>query len=139
MKPPSILLIDDDDEWVKFAEKALASCMNPLQVFTNAQEALDFLQDETSALPMIILLDLYMPKMDGFQFLEKLQKIPSIQETLVFILSSSNRDMDKMKGYGLNIAGYIEKPLTTDHLLSTIGLYTQWVIVPPNTKLLETV
>ena len=131
MSLSEILVIDDDGECIEFVENAFKNCQNPILVAKDGSEALNLLLERRKNLPSIILLDIYMPGMTGFEFLEKIQTIPDIQETLIFILSTSQQDFDKSKAYTLNVAGYIEKPLTIDNLLKAVGLYCQWALVSP--------
>ena len=58
---------------------------------------------------MIVLLDLNMPRMDGFQFLEELRGDPKLRRTVVFVLSTSARDQDRARAYDEQVAGYMVK------------------------------
>ena len=59
--------------------------------------------------PLLILLDLNMPLMNGIQFLEQLRSDESLKDSIVFVLTTSNDERDKMAAYEYNVAGYLVK------------------------------
>lgn len=135
-----ILLVEDDDvdrEAVirAFKNKRIA---NPFTIVADGVEALHVLRgDENSdglSRPYIILLDINMPRMNGLEFLEALRKDCMLKRSIVFILTTSNRDEDKMAAYDNQIAGYLLKSRVGDDFVNMISLLeSYWDIVefPP--------
>jgi CheY-like chemotaxis protein len=100
---------------VKRAFKQL-NITNPLYVAGNGLEALAMLRGENGLpaipRPLIILLDLNMPRMNGIECLEALRADPILGSLTVVVLTTSNQDRDKVDAFKLNVAGYIVKPVT---------------------------
>ena len=86
---------------------------NPITTATDGLEALALLQGSHGADPLgrpyLILLDLNMPRMNGLEFLTALRADPSLKDSVVFVLTTSRRDEDRVASYDLNVAGYIVK------------------------------
>jgi CheY-like chemotaxis protein len=129
-KTPSILLVDDDPA-SNYLAKLLLQEIDPdfdIHVRYHGQEALDFIKTasaETVA-PNLIFLDLNMPVMDGFEFLEHFTRLPASDHTSIVLLTSSAypKDIERAKAY--NITHFINKPLTEEQLrdvLSHVPLY----------------
>lgn len=117
------LLLVDDDETSNFLNEFLIKGMGIVDevfVATNGQEALDFIheQNKTSQYPQLIFLDLNMPVMDGFEFLEEFEKIQqqSDRKTPVYVLTSSNYFKDFERAKFFSVTGYIIKPLTEEKI-----------------------
>jgi len=120
MKIDTVCIIDDDPIFV-YGTKVILNCNSSfcsnIMVYENGREALDDLNAMMSSkekLPEVIFLDLNMPVMDGWQFLDHFCKIPAIEtKTRIYILSSSvyDADIEKSKEYGI-VKDFIEKPLT---------------------------
>src|ERR1041384_6928520 len=98
---PTILLAEDDPDDVLLAQIALrkARLANPLQIVRDGEEAIAYLQGEGRyadrnryPLPILLLLDLKMPKVNGFQVLEWLRKQPLLSRLPVAVLTSSDHD-----------------------------------------------
>lgn len=109
-----ILLVEDDDVDAEAILRAFQrrKISNPCTVVKNGVEALRLLRgqsDESLNRPYIILLDINMPQMNGFEFLEELRKDDALKRSVVFILTTSNRDEDKITAYDKQIAGYLLK------------------------------
>jgi len=128
MKKIDIACIIDDDPIYIFGMKRimeLADFCKSFMIFNNGKEALDKLKPMVTSgdkLPDIILLDLNMPVMDGWQFLDEFTKIPSDKEILIYIVSSSidPEDIKKAEGYGLT-SSYIVKPVTVKTLKAILS------------------
>lgn len=109
------VLIVEDDQLISFLQKTLLRknkiTDNPLE-FGNGKKALDFLLSECTSNKYLILLDLNMPEMNGWEFLDKLQKLDIALSTKVVVVTSSTdlNDRNKAKMYPV-VSGYLEKPL----------------------------
>jgi CheY-like chemotaxis protein len=119
--PMKTYLIDDDDLAIYLTEQLLRTegFSNCICTFQSAQEALEKLVGRGQAVPQVVFLDLNMPLMDGWQFLDALAPY---QEMLrgtchIYILTSSLalKDLEKSKEYEL-VAGLIHKPLDSEEI-----------------------
>lgn len=115
-------IIDDDPVFVFGAKKImeLGNICKSFMVFPNGAEALDNLKAiivNKKKLPDFILLDLNMPVMDGWEFLDVFIKIPSEKQITIYIVTSSMDPMDfeKAKTYS-NVNNYFIKPISIDDL-----------------------
>ncbi|MBU2995680.1 response regulator [Cellulophaga baltica] len=124
-------VIDDDPICVFGIKKILKKVgfCNEIIVFKNGFEAINGLKDllkQNKPLPQIIFLDLNMPIMDGWDFLEDFIKIPNANRTYVaiYIISSSldPRDLEKVKEYS-SVTNYLIKPITSEKIDTVIGEY----------------
>lgn len=109
-----ILVVDDDeiDRQAVFRGFAKAEIDCQIEVARDGIEALEILRGEAEpelSPPYVVLLDLNMPRLDGIGFLEELRKDPVLRRTIVFILSTSDAEDDKLRAYDKLIAGYIVK------------------------------
>ncbi|TGK81424.1 response regulator [Leptospira noumeaensis] len=126
---PKICVIDDDQIYQFTTKKIIsnAGIKGEILVFSDAENALDFFHAEfqnKDRLPDIIFLDINMPLMDGWQFLDAFEKIlPSFPKSIeVFLVSSSvdSADTDRAAKIPI-ISGYIFKPFTKEKLLESIS------------------
>jgi len=115
MAAANILLVEDDEVDVMAVKRAFRDLKlaNPLHVARDGLEALSILRgdDGKTALPLpyIILLDLNMPRMSGLEFLEELRKDPKLHSSIVFVMTTSAAEEDRVRAYNYNIAGYVLK------------------------------
>jgi CheY-like chemotaxis protein len=111
----SILLIEDDDVATEAAKRNLSKNGIEFPVYTaaNGVEGLKALRGEgpDGELPkkLVVLLDLNMPVMNGFEFLDALRADPVLRSTVVFVLTTSDADADRTRAYHNCIAGYMVK------------------------------
>lgn len=127
-KIKNLTLVDDDDVFVLLTKIAIkkTNLVDQIMVFSNGLEALMFLKEkkhQEDALPEIILLDLSMPIMDGWQFLEKFSKLHPklIKKVTIYICSSSISPRDILRAKTINeVSDYIIKPITKDKLKDII-------------------
>ncbi|MEM9490599.1 MAG: response regulator [Myxococcota bacterium] len=114
-KTVHILLVDDDDVDVMAVKRAFRKhrIANPITVARDGIEALAMLREEDGypsvPRPFIILLDINMPRMNGLQFLEELRGDPAIEDSVIFVLTTSRHDEDRIAAYKRHVAGYIVK------------------------------
>ncbi len=116
-KLKNILLIDDngDDNFYHSFILEEIGCCQDITVFEHAEKALKFLKStENMDLPELILLDINMPGMNGWEFINLYNQITNIKQSKskLYILSSSNNPDDKIRAENLGIvSGYLVKPL----------------------------
>jgi CheY-like chemotaxis protein len=132
------VLIDDNENDIILAETAFArGTVRPaLIVMQDGQDALDYLlrtgkyAGSDAALPACVLLDLNMPRIDGFDVMVALRANARTQLLPIVVLTSSMEPRDIMKCYGLGANSYVRKPVDFDqfvHLAEQISLY--WINV----------
>ncbi len=71
--------------------------------------------------PCLVLLDLNMPRMGGIEFLDELRRDPLLRRTLVFVMTTSSAEEDRVRAYDRNVAGYIMKHRPGETFLEAIG------------------
>ena len=114
-EPVTFLIVDDDQVSVMAIKRALKKLriLNPIRVARDGQEALDILRgecgEERILPPYLVTLDINMPRMNGFEFLEEARKDERLHRIVVFVLSTSDTPDDIATAYDQNIAGYIVK------------------------------
>jgi CheY-like chemotaxis protein len=123
-----VLIIDDDKIYALMHKRMLELTGLPVDILTavSGAEALMIIQStwfESSVLPDIILLDLMMPGMDGFEFIIQLRKLqfPGIENVSVVILSSSSDRRDLLRSDMLGASAYLVKPVSLENLKETIS------------------
>jgi CheY-like chemotaxis protein len=110
------IILADDDEDDRFLFMEVVKELYPahpsidVRIAEDGFELLNFLEKPGIALPELILLDLNMPLINGFECLEVLKKDLRLKDIPVIIYSTSSRDEDKRKAYELGASHYIEKP-----------------------------
>ena len=129
----NILLVEDDEVDVMNVRRAFQRnhITNPLFVATDGVDALDQLR--SGRVPRdrrLVLLDLNMPRMNGIEFLRALRQDAELAHTPVVVLTTSNEERDRIDAYGLNVAGYLLKPVTFTNfceVMTTLNKY--WTLV----------
>lgn len=108
-----ILLVEDDEVDVLTVKRALRDLKvdNELVLAGNGEEAIALLRDSERPRPALILLDLNMPRMNGFEFLRAARENDLIEGIPVVVLTTSRQDQDIFEGFKLNVAGYMVKPV----------------------------
>ena len=108
-----ILLVEDDVVDQVSVQRAFEDLkiVQRLGIKENGVEALEHLRDKSAPRPFLILLDLNVPKMNGLEFLRELRKDEELKMLPVVVLTSSKEERDKVESFGLNVAGYMIKPV----------------------------
>ncbi|MEZ4869208.1 MAG: response regulator [Caldilineaceae bacterium] len=130
-QPLHILLVEDDDVDAEAVVRAFKKQQidYPFTIVANGIEALTVLRGEgeqSLPTPYIILLDLNMPRMNGIEFLGELRQDERLKRSVVFVLTTSNRDEDKLAAYNKQVAGYILKSRTGEdfrHMITLLQSY----------------
>ena len=135
-----ILLAEDNLDDVLITKRAWqkGQIKNKLYVVNDGEEALEFLFRKgryvDAPSPSLILLDLKMPRVDGFEVLEKIKTNHELKKIPIIVLTSSRRDLDIDRAYELGCNSYIVKPVDFHKFAESvkdIGLY--WLVLnqPP--------
>jgi CheY-like chemotaxis protein len=147
MKEKIILLVEDNPDDITLTLRALKknSILNEVVVAKDGVEALDYLFGtgiyagrDTSVMPVVTLLDLKLPKIDGFEVLKRVRSNERTKLIPIVILTSSKEDDDLINGYSLGANSYIRKPVDYEQFTEAIrelGLY--WILInepPPVVK-----
>jgi CheY-like chemotaxis protein len=116
-----ILLVEDDDVDAITTKRALKEIKvsNELVHKLDGEDGIEFLKN-TKTKPCLILLDLNMPKMNGFEFLRAVKSDDSIKKIPVVVLTTSDTDQNILESYELGVAGYITKPVDYRQFVETI-------------------
>jgi two-component system response regulator len=139
MEQSVILLVEDnpDDEALTLRALKKNNIRNEVVVARDGVEAINYLFGtgahtgrDLSIMPQVILLDLKLPKMDGFEVLERIRSSESTQYLPVVILTTSSEDQDRIRGYDLGANSFVRKPVEFDKFIEAVrqlGLY--WLIL----------
>ncbi len=143
MRDGPILLVEDNPDDVALTVRALQknNILNKVVVAKDGAEALDYLLasgahtgGDTNKMPVVVLLDLKLPKIDGLEVLERLRADQRSALLPVVILTSSKEEQDVVNGYRLGANSYVRKPVDFDQFSEAVrqlGLY--WLVLnePP--------
>jgi CheY-like chemotaxis protein len=138
-KELTLLLVEDDDIDAQVIRRNLAKAkiVNRLVRATDGVEALEMLRGqgghERLAPPYLLLVDIQMPRLDGIGLIREMRKDPELTRTVIFVLTTSDDDRDKMAAYDQHVAGYIVKSNTKEELLPLMAMLDYYVLIvePP--------
>jgi len=131
----NILLAEDNQDDVLLVREAFrkAGVSSRLHVVTDGAEAVAYLKGEGAygdrlgfPFPDLLLLDLNMPRMNGFEVLEWLRQQPSLCRLIVHVLTASSRDADVDRVYELHANSYVIKPSRVDELVAFVAALHVW-------------
>jgi CheY-like chemotaxis protein len=140
-----VLLVEDDPKDVEltltaFGEKNLG---NVVDVARDGAEALDYLyrrgnfSSRPQSHPVVILLDLKLPKIDGMQVLQEIKGNDALKTIPVVVLTSSREEQDLVRSYRLGVNAYVVKPVDFHKFVDAVGeLGVFWAVInqpPPGT------
>jgi len=139
VKVHSILMAEDDDNDVFFLERAFkqAQVANPLHRVKDGEEALAYLKGEGTyasrekfPLPHLMLLDLKMPRKNGFEVIQWIRQQPGLKRMPLVVLTSSKEDPDVNRAYELGANTYLVKPVKFEGLVDMMrALNLYWLIM----------
>lgn len=140
-RPVEILLVEDNPADVELTLEALqgGKLLNNISVAKDGVEAISFLRREGKFSqvnrPDLILLDLNLPRKNGFEVLQEVKGDPRLSRIPIIVLSTSNADRDIVKSYDLKANCYVCKPVELDEFLgfirSTQEFWLEIVHLPP--------
>jgi CheY-like chemotaxis protein len=139
MNELTIVLVEDDDIDAEVVKRNLAKAkiINPLVRATDGVDALDMLRGhggrERIKPPYLLLVDIQMPRMDGIALIREIRADPQLTRTVIFVLTTSDDDRDKMNAYNEHIAGYVVKSNTKEELLPLTAMLDYYLLIvePP--------
>lgn len=147
ISPPAILVAEDDPDDAFMLRRAFttANIVNPVAFVSDGDEAIAYLAGtgryadrDLHPLPVVILLDLKMPRRSGFEVLEWLRAQPGVGRLPVVVLTSSRESRDVTRAYELGANSYLVKPSSPEDLIATVrGLGLYWLVLnePPEVGL----
>jgi two-component system response regulator len=138
MRP--ILLVEDNDDDVQLTLMALEqeNIANPMEVARDGVEALARLEDTSKPVPMLVLLDLKLPRISGLEVLKRLRANERTRNVPVVVLTSSREESDLGSTYDNGANAYVRKPVDFDRfteIVRQLGLF--WLVTneaPPETS-----
>jgi CheY-like chemotaxis protein len=146
-KPAHILLVEDNRMDVELTLDAFreAKLLNTVHVASSGQEALDYVfgrgqYADRNAFPMpnLILLDLKLPGIDGFEVLRQVKSTPILKRLPVVILTSSTEEGDRALSYDHGANSYLVKPVSFDGFLGVVrqieGYWLSLNVAPPENE-----
>ena len=137
-----ILLVEDDPKDVELTLTGLAeyNLANEVVVAHDGEEALDYLhrrgayENRSNGNPAVVLLDLKLPKINGFEVLEKIRADESLRFLPVVVLTSSHEERDLVASYKLGVNAYVVKPVDFHQFVNAVKeLGVFWAVInePP--------
>lgn len=137
-----ILMAEDSDHDVELTLAALEehNLANEVVVARDGVEALDYLYGRgkfaghANGLPVVVLLDLKMPKVDGLEVLRQMRSDPQLKHVPVVMITSSREEQDLLRSYQLGVNAYVVKPVDFQQFVSSvkeIGFFWAVINEPP--------
>ncbi|GAB3894814.1 response regulator [Spirosoma agri] len=127
-KLPAVWIVDDDEDDQYLFELAFKRLVPPVQIklLNDGEDLLPNLADSDD-LPGLVILDLNMPRLNGFEALKQLRAEPAYQALPVVVLTTSSSYEDRERAVQLGANGFLTKPPSMDILLTLFGqLVQQW-------------
>ena len=120
----NVLAVDDIPLNLLLVQKMLSRFNFQLRTASNGQKALDAVAEKK---PDLILLDLMMPGIDGFEVISRLRANPETADVQIVILSALNSNEDVVKGFNVGANDFIMKPIIMEKLLTCVSTQLQLV------------
>jgi CheY-like chemotaxis protein len=133
--PLVILLADDDDGHAQLIQRNLkrAGVVNRIERVKDGQQALDFIREGRCNAPLLLLLDINMPRVDGVEVLRQLKGNPATSSIPVIMLTTTDDPREVSRCYQLGCSIYITKPVRYEEFaeaLSRLGMFLEIVKLP---------
>jgi len=130
-----ILLVEDDDVDAMTTKRALneIKVTNELVHRVDGEDGLDYLRQDVAQQPCVILLDLNMPRMNGFEFLKYIKADETLKKIPVVVLTTSDADQNIVESFEMGVAGYITKPVDYKQFVEairTVNMYWTLSMLP---------
>jgi len=134
-----ILLVDDDDVDTIITQRAISDLKITNQMIrkVDGEDALAYLKDANNPRPCVILLDLNMPRMNGFEFLKVVKADNDLKKIPIVVLTTSDVDQNILDSFELGVAGYVVKPVDYKQFVEamrTINMYWTLSCLPEDSS-----
>jgi CheY-like chemotaxis protein len=135
-EPMEILLVEDNEDDILLEREALADAklVNLLHVVRDGEEAMAYLRGwgkyQNAQMPGLILLDINMPKKNGFEVLNEMKADPALMHIPVIMLTTSDSEADIVKSYAKGACSFITKPMDFDKFRDVVKQFAlYWALV----------
>jgi len=135
-QPVEILLVEDNEDDILLEQEAIveAKLVNLMYVVRDGEEAVAYLRREgkyqNAQLPGLILLDINMPKKNGFEVLNEIKADPALMHIPIVMLTTSDSESDIVKSYARGACSFITKPMDFDKFREVIRQFAlYWALV----------
>ena len=135
-EPVELLLVEDNEDDIVLIEEAFteAKLMNVIFTVRDGEEALAYLRQEGPYThrrrPGLVLLDINMPKKNGFEVLQAMKADPLLQSLPVVMLTTSDREEDVVRSYNHGACSYIRKPMSLEQFVQVVKHFElYWTMV----------
>ena len=135
-EPMEILLVEDNEDDILLEQEALsdAKLVNLMYVVRDGDEAIAYLRRQgkyrDAQVPGLILLDINMPKKNGFEVLNEIKADPALMHIPVVMLTTSDSEADIVKSYAKGACSYITKPMDFDKFQEVVKQFAlYWALV----------
>ncbi|MBV9851487.1 MAG: response regulator [Armatimonadetes bacterium] len=116
--PYKILVVDDEPPIVRLMEFILARHGHQMLTAVNGEQALEMVRTHS---PDLILLDIMMPRIDGYEVARTLRADPKYAQTPIIMLSAKAQEEDIRRGMDVGVDAYITKPFSPEHLVQVVS------------------
>lgn len=132
----TILIADDDTDDRLFIDRALrqSGYMQTIQFVEDGEDLMHYLRrqgsytEQNAPWPDLLILDLNMPRKNGFQALSEIKDDPKLRRLPVIVMTTSSADEDVIKTYNLGVNSFVTKPFNFNRLVEMVGaLKTYWL------------
>ncbi|MBI1926093.1 response regulator [Candidatus Poribacteria bacterium] len=135
-QPIEFLLAEDNDDDILLIQESFAEAkiVNVLNVVKDGEEAMAYLRREgkykAAQMPGLVLLDINMPKKNGFEVLKEIKAHPALRSLPVIMLTSSEMEEDIVKSYTQGACSYITKPVQFNNFVNVMKQFTvYWLLI----------
>jgi CheY-like chemotaxis protein len=131
-----VLLVEDNEDDVVIIQEAFAEArlVNVIKTVRDGEEAMAYLRRQgkhkTAGMPGLILLDINMPKQNGFEVLKEMKADPQLRSLPVVMLTTSDREEDIVRSYANGACSYIRKPVDFDQFAKVVKQFElYWTLI----------
>ncbi len=126
-----VMVIDDSLVIRKIVETCLHRAGHEVKSFPDGVEALCWLNTKEARIPDLVVVDLGLPRLDGYQVIQLIKARPALERTRLVILSLRDGVLDRIKGRLAGAHAYLTKPFKTDQLLAVIQTVLEETVLGP--------